>query len=181
MKNKLILNIVLCGMFIALLVVATMIRIPIGTLSITLQTLVVFLSGMLLGYKWGTISVCCYVMLGLLGLPVFTNGGGLFYVIEPSFGYLLGFIVATFVIGLMTLNNSKTKRLIISGFTGLLIIYLIGLPFFYFISTLYYKITIEAIDLLIYYFLIPLPLDIISIFISVIITKRLGIIKDSCE
>ena len=181
MKNKLVLNIVLCGMFVALLVISTLFRIPLGNISITLQTLFVFLAGMLLGYKFGTISVCCYIMLGLFGLPVFTNGGGIFYVIEPTFGYLIGFILASFVIGLITLNKSNTKRLILAGFIGLLIIYLIGLPFFYLMSTFYYQITIDALKFFIYYFLIPLPLDIISIFISVIITKRLSIIKNSCE
>ena len=56
-------------------------------------------AGLLLGPRLGTIAVGTYVLLGLVGLPIFTQGGGFWYVFQPSFGYLIGFCVGTFVTG----------------------------------------------------------------------------------
>ncbi|MBQ6817572.1 MAG: biotin transporter BioY [Bacilli bacterium] len=176
MRKKVILNIVISGIFIGLISISSLIRIPIGTISITLQTLFVFLIGMMLGSKWGVITILCYLIIGLLGIPVFANGGGLFYILEPSFGYLLGFLLATFVIGLFVKKDKSFKRMVLSGFIGLIIIYCTGLVYLFFISKYYYDITIDGFDFLVYYFLIPLPIDIISIFISSFVVKRLNII-----
>lgn len=180
MKNKLIFKIVLSGVFVCLLIVSSLIRIPLVGISITMQTLFVFLSGMILGYKWGTITIICYLVLGLLGLPIFSNGGGIFYVLEPTFGYLLGFILCSFVIGIIVKENRDNfKKLIISGSLGLFIIYLIGLLYYFLIARHFYSINIDEYQILIYFILIPLPIDLISVFISAIITKRISyLIKD---
>jgi biotin transport system substrate-specific component len=53
----------------------------------------------MLGSKLGALSQLIYVVLGLIGIPVFTKGGGLSYIFEPSFGYLIGFILAACIIG----------------------------------------------------------------------------------
>lgn len=45
----------------------------------------------------GRASVCIYIVLGLMGLPVFAEGGGLAYVLKPSFGYIIGFAIASYV------------------------------------------------------------------------------------
>ena len=57
------------------------------------------LAGLMLGGRLGAISVCVYVAIGLAGLPVFTQGGGITYVLKPTFGYLIGFAVGTYVTG----------------------------------------------------------------------------------
>ena len=57
------------------------------------------LAGLLLGSKRGTISVVAYMLLGLAGLPIFSEGGGLWYVFKPSFGYIIGFCLGTYVTG----------------------------------------------------------------------------------
>ena len=72
----------------------------------TLQFFFVLMAAILLGGKLGAISVGCYVLLGLVGLPIFAAGGGIGYVFRPSFGYLIGFIVAAFVTGTLSRKMS---------------------------------------------------------------------------
>lgn len=175
MKNKVVFNLVLSGILMGLLVVSSIIRIPLGTISITFQTLVIFVIALLLGYKWGSLTILCYLIVGLLGLPVFSKGGGFHYVLEPSFGYLVSFLIATFVVGKLVEKNTTYKRMIIACFIGLAIIYAIGLVYLYIIMKYYLQLTIEGFNFFVVYCLIPLPMDIISIFIAVIIVKRLKI------
>ena len=58
----------------------------------TLQYLFTAMAGLLLGRRWGALSQAVYVLLGLVGLPIFTMGGGFGYVFQPTFGFLLGLI-----------------------------------------------------------------------------------------
>ena len=67
----------------------------------TLQFFFVLLAGILLGSKLGALAVLLYVVIGLLGLPIFAAGGGLAYIVEPSFGYLIGFIAGAYVTGII--------------------------------------------------------------------------------
>ena len=97
LKQLTVREIVLCGLFIALITVGTFIRIPVGTDVYTLQFLFTLLAGLVLGARLGAVAVGAYVLLGLLGVPVFASGGGPAYVLQPTFGYLLAFILqATF-------------------------------------------------------------------------------------
>ncbi len=89
MKTKMLL---LTALFAALTAVGAFLKIPIPPVAITLQTLFMVLAGLLLGAKYGALSQLVYVALGLVGLPIFTQGGGFSYVLMPSFGFLLGLI-----------------------------------------------------------------------------------------
>ena len=89
-----------CALFVVLMIVSAYIRIPIPYVPITFQTVVAVLAGLLLGAKWGTASVAVYIFMGLLGLPVFSGGGGFAYVLQLTFGYILGFAAAAFAAGL---------------------------------------------------------------------------------
>ena len=81
-----------CAFFIVLMVAATYIQIPFPLVPLTFQTVVSVLAGLMLGAKKGIISMAVYCFMGLVGLPVFTAGGGIVYVLKPSFGYILGAI-----------------------------------------------------------------------------------------
>ncbi|MDZ7264485.1 MAG: biotin transporter BioY, partial [candidate division KSB1 bacterium] len=94
-------KIILVSLFAALTAVGAFIKIPLPHIPITLQTLVVIMSGNLLGYKLGTLSQLLYLVVGLLGVPIFAYGGGPGYIFQPSFGYLLGYPVGAFLIGLL--------------------------------------------------------------------------------
>lgn len=90
---------ILAALFTALTVVGAHLRVPLTVVPFSLQTFFVLLAGSMLGPFYGAASQVLYVLLGLAGLPVFANGGGLAYVFQPTFGYLLGFPVASFTIG----------------------------------------------------------------------------------
>lgn len=85
-------DLVLFALFTALIAIGAFIRIPVPFCPFTLQLLFTTLAGLLLGSRRGAASVAVYVFLGLIGLPVFTSGGGPSYIFQPTFGYLLGFI-----------------------------------------------------------------------------------------
>lgn len=119
-----------CALFVVLMVVSAFIRIPFPPVPLTFQTVVAVLAGLMLGPGYGAAAVAVYVFMGLLGLPVFTNGGGFAYVLEPTFGYILGFVAAAFAAGLVRGRSLALPRLIIAALAGFLVNYLIGVPYF---------------------------------------------------
>jgi len=91
---------VYAAMFGALTAVSSFIVIPLQPLPITLQTLFTGLAGVLLGGYTGALSQIIYVLLGIIGLPVFAGGkAGIGTLFGPTGGYLIGFIVGAYVIG----------------------------------------------------------------------------------
>ncbi|QGU96684.1 biotin transporter BioY [Clostridium bovifaecis] len=128
-------DMILVSFFTALTAVGAFLKIPISPAPITMQFLFTAFAGILLGSKLGALSQIIYVVLGLLGLPVFTKPSGLSYVFEPSFGYLIGFIFGAYVIGKISETNSKTSfiRLFLASVVGISVIYLIGVPYLYII------------------------------------------------
>lgn len=81
-------------------------------------------------------SQLLYLAIGLIGVPVFTKGGGIGYVLQPSFGFLLGFAVCAFIIGLIVERGPKLgfSRISIAVLLGLLSTYVIGALYLYFIT-----------------------------------------------
>ena len=79
------------ALFAALTAVGAFLKIPLGPSAITLQFFFTAMAGCLLGSGCGALSQLIYVVLGLLGLPIFTAGGGFFRCAAPDFGFLLGF------------------------------------------------------------------------------------------
>lgn len=104
-------------------------RIPPIQVPFTLQTAVVLLSGGILGSKMGAASQALYVLVGAVGLPVFAEQSGGFDVLTGATGgYLVGFVVAAFVVGLLA--EHRKDREVLSGFAaflfGSLTVYLFG-------------------------------------------------------
>ena len=118
-------NLILCSLFTALIAVGAFIKIPVPVVPITLQFLFTTLAGLLLGSKKGAISVGAYMVLGLVGLPIFSEGGGFWYVMKPSFGYIIGFCIGTYVTGLIAerMKEKTVPRYMLANFIGLLIVY----------------------------------------------------------
>ena len=88
--------------FIILTTLGAFVRIPLPftPVPITLQTLFVLLGGAFLGARLGSFAQLSYILLGVLGIPVFCNAGfGMIYILGPTGGYLLGFIFASLFIG----------------------------------------------------------------------------------
>jgi biotin transport system substrate-specific component len=98
------------------------------SLGITYQIGAVLLTGCLGGKNAGAISQIAYVVLGTIGLPIFARGGGLGYLNEPSFGYLIGFIPGAWVCGYLAFRNrARLELLALSALFGLLVVHLCGL------------------------------------------------------
>ena len=93
-----------------LLTISAKIKIPFYPVPMTMQTFVVLLLGMSLGYKMALASVIVYLLEGLLGLPVFSNspekGVGLAYFTGPTMGYLIGFLFAAFFSGYLDFKTN---------------------------------------------------------------------------
>lgn len=131
---------VLCALFTALTAVGAFIQIPVPFMDyFTLQFLFVTLAGMILGSRLGSIAVGTYVIMGLFGIPIFAAGGGIQYIFRPSFGYLIGFVVTAFVVGLLCENfrNPTLKHYLTAAFIGMFITYLIGFAYKYFMLNFY--------------------------------------------
>lgn len=166
----------LVAMFTALTAISAFIQIPFPLLPFTLQIFFTTMAGLLLGGPLGAASVAMYVFLGLIGIPIFTGGGGPAYVFQPSFGYLLGMVAGAFVTG----KVSETKdgrpsfvRVILACYAGLLMIYLIGVPYLYLVCRFYLDKTLGADVLILNYFLMFMPTDAIKMVLASIIGHRL--------
>lgn len=109
-------DVALCGLFAALVAVGAFIKvvIPTGadTMNFTLQWFFVMLAAFLLGSRRAFTSVGVYLLIGLAGVPIFARGGGPAYLLRPTFGFLLGFLLAAWVMGKVCecLNSWKWER-----------------------------------------------------------------------
>lgn len=118
------------ALFAALTAAGAFIRIPLGYSSITLQFFFTAMAGCLLGPVWGPVSQAVYVALGLIGLPIFTQGGGLTYLLQPTCGFLIGLIPAAWVIGLLTAHRPPHPvRTALACLAGLAVLYAVGLTY----------------------------------------------------
>lgn len=176
MKKITTLELVLCGLFAALTAVGAFIQVPVpGMDYFTLQFFFVLMAGMLLGSKLGAISVAAYVFIGLVGVPIFAAGGGITYVLRPSFGYLLGFIVTAFVAGKLVevLKFEGIKKYLIAAFAGLVVCYVIGLTYKYFMLNFYVGEKTPVWLVFLDCFPLDLPGDIFLSILASICGKRL--------
>ncbi len=163
-------GLVYAALFGALTAAGAFIIIPLPPVPITAQTFFLNIAAALLGGPLGAASQFIYVMLGIVGIPVFSGGkAGLGVLFGPTGGYLLGFIIAAFVIGLIT----KTKKdagifwYIFAMLIGMVIIYSLGVLQLSFVAKLSFAKAL-AVGVLPF-----LPGDIIKIVLAAIISSRL--------
>ncbi len=119
-------------MFAAIIAVCAQISIPVGAVPFTLQTLGVFTAAAMLGWKRGIICVLVYILLGLIGVPVFANfSGGVSALFGLTGGYIIGFIFTALAVGLMCEKlGRKLWVLVVSMIIGLLLCYVFGTAWF---------------------------------------------------
>ena len=131
---------ILIALFAALTAIGAFIKIPTPIVPYTLQFLFCAYSGLLLGAKKGLYSQVLYIGLGLIGIPVFVNGGGPAYILQPTFGYLIGFILCAYAIGKFTAlfaDSLTFSKMLIAVLLGLLLVYLFGVSYLYGIVNFY--------------------------------------------
>lgn len=117
--------------FVALTVAGAYIRIPLPftPVPITLQTFFVLLAGAVLGKKLGSLSQAGYLLVGIFGLPVFTGGlYGFARLFGPTGGYLIGFVLASYVIGklLAADDDASYPRIVGAMLVGLTVLFAAG-------------------------------------------------------
>ena len=129
-EASLVKNLFLAILGSILLAISAKIKIPFYPVPMTMQTFVVLLLGISLGWKLGLFTVALYLVEGIAGLPVFAGtpekGMGIVYFTGPTMGYLIGFLAAVYLTGFFTFDNNFFKN-----FAKLLFsvsfIYLLGL------------------------------------------------------
>tara|TARA_B100001121_G_scaffold280445_1_gene272376 strand:+ start:3619 stop:4167 length:549 start_codon:yes stop_codon:yes gene_type:complete len=114
-----------------ILTISAKIKVPFYPVPMTMQTFVVVLIGITLGWKLGLATILTYLFEGAIGLPVFAGtpekGVGISYMIGPTGGYLVGFVLSVFIAGFVNLNkNIFVKFLLITS--AIFSIYLTGVP-----------------------------------------------------
>ena len=120
---------VYAAMFGALTAIGAFIVIPLQPVPISLQTFFCSLAGVLLGGYTGALSQIVYILLGIIGLPVFAGGkAGLGTLFGPTGGYLIGFIAAAFVIGkiMEARRNPGMAWIVLALLIGNLVLYALG-------------------------------------------------------
>ncbi|QQZ08857.1 biotin transporter BioY [Heyndrickxia vini] len=160
------------GLFVAFMMIGANITslVPfmvIGGVPITLQTFFAILAGAVLGSRLGSISMIVYAVVGLVGVPVFAQfGGGIRVLISPTFGFILSFIILSYVVGKIVEKNQQLFTYFIASIIGLVVNYLFGTNWMYFA----YKFWAAAPDGFTYkmvwlWMVPPLPKDIfLSLF-----------------
>ena len=108
--SKIIRNVFIALMGTVLLAVSSKIKIPFYPVPVTMQTLVVLLLGITLGWKLGVATVVLYLFEGIIGLPVFSGspekGVGMVYFTGPTMGYLIGFLFTVYFAGFFNFNKN---------------------------------------------------------------------------
>lgn len=163
----------LTALFAALTAAGAFFRIPTPWSAYTLQILFVCMAGLLLGPKYGALSQLVYLLLGLAGLPVFSGGGGPAYVLHPTFGFLLGYLAAAFLIGFLCRKDPSPRRMAAACAAGLAVIYLAGLPYMALILNVYLGRGVDLWGLLWLGMLPFLPADVLKIAAAVFLSRRL--------
>ncbi len=164
----------LTSLFAALMAVSAQVSIPIGPVPITMQVMLVLLTGMVLGSRLAPASVAIWVLLGVFGLPVFAQGkAGAAVLIGPTGGYIFGYFVCTYIVGYIAEHFELSyKYTALAMLAGLAVIYGVGLAGFMlsFQYVLHKAITLEkALNLAVLPFL---PLDLVKAAAAVYIGVR---------
>jgi biotin transport system substrate-specific component len=120
-------DLVQIALFAAILCIVAPFSIPIGDVPISLTNLIIYFSVYLIGWKRGTASYIIYMLLGAVGLPVFSgHTGGIAKLVGPTGGYIIGFILMAIISGIVIekFNNIAVRAL--GMLAGLIVTYLFG-------------------------------------------------------
>lgn len=162
------------ALFVTLITVGAFIRVPLPNCPFTLQILFTTLAGIVLGKRLGAASVGIYILLGLVGVPVFTSGGGPGYILQPTFGYLVGFMAGAYIVGIFSekYGTHSFKHLLIGSVINLLVVYGFGMVYLYMIMNFYLGTTIGWWPVILSCFLIPVGPDVFLCVIAALLGKR---------
>lgn len=103
-------DLVFTALFAAIICVLAPFVIPVGPIPLSLATFAIYIAASVIDWKYGTLAVIVYILIGTAGLPVFSGfSGGVMKIAGPTGGYIVGYIVCALVIGLIVDRNEKKK------------------------------------------------------------------------
>ena len=172
MKTK---TIAYVSLFAALTAVGAFIKIPIPYIPFTLQIVPVYLAGALLGPRIGMLSQLVYISIGLIGVPVFAEGGGIGYIFKPTFGYLLGYMAGAFTNGylIQKLQLHRLYSIFLANMSTLFIVYLFGCAWLYVAMKWFIEKPLSIHDTLLYGMILPVPGDLLLCVLCSVLIYRL--------
>lgn len=170
--NSKITDMVYIGLSAAIIAVCSWISIPL-TVPITLQTMGVVLISGLFGAKRGTLSILLYILIGAIGVPVFSGfKSGFGVLLGSTGGYIIGFIFTALIVGIVSDKTNKLWALILSMVVGILVCYAFGTAWF---AVVYAKTNEPAsLATILVWCVIPFLIpDAIKIALAAVLTNRL--------
>lgn len=175
-----VLNLTLGAMFVALTAIGANITsivpfLVIGGVPITLQTFFAVMAGLVLGSRLGAFSMFVYMILGLIGAPVFAQfKGGAAMALSPTFGFILSFILVAYVAGKIVELRQSPSSYILAALAATMINYLFGTHWMYVAYQLWFNAP-EAVSyqLAWLWMIVPLPKDIALAIMAGILAFRL--------
>lgn len=168
-------DLILSALFVALITVGAFIKIPVGPVPITLQFMFVLLAGQILNLKSVLLTLIVYIAMGLMGFPVFSGGGGLSYILTPTFGYIVGFIFAAVVVCLISHKGKNTfLKLLFANFIGFIVVYICGIGHYVLLSHFYFDMLLDLGAVFLAGFVVFIPTDIVFCVITAVISKRIN-------
>src|SRR3954454_17730774 len=180
MRKLRALDLTLAAMFVALMAIGANIStiapfLHVGGVPITLQTFFAILAGAILGSRLGSIAMIVYMLVGLVGVPVFADfTGGLAIIIRPTFGFIISYIFAAFIIGKMVERNKSLPAFIIASLIGMAVNYLFGTNWMYFAYKLWNAAPAGFTYKMAWLWMVaPLPKDLILSVLAGIMAHRL--------
>lgn len=174
MKSLSTKDFILMAMFAAMLAIASVFVIPIGPVPITLQVFFFLLIPSLLGAFKGFITISLYLLLGLIGLPVFAGGAqGFQALLSPSFGYLIGALAVALYLGSLIKPNHSYIRQLVYMIGAIVILYLFGITYQHLIMNVVLGTPLSLKTILITNLSVFFPIDLIKALLACTVYQRL--------
>ncbi|MCR5565498.1 MAG: biotin transporter BioY [Clostridiales bacterium] len=134
MKSMKVKDMTLTAVMAALICIAGPLTIAAGPVPLSLATFAIYLAGAILGKKWGTVSVGLYLLIGIIGVPVFSGfSGGFQKLAGVTGGYLIGYLPCAFLTGLgaeKAERAGKKRILPLMMVAGTIVLYTVGTAWF---------------------------------------------------
>ena len=169
-------KLIMMGMFVSLIIMCSFIKIPMIPVPLSLAFASVNLICLISNGKTGFISVLIYVIIGLIGVPVFSQGGGLGYIFNPTFGYIIGFLImpvlSAFLKNIIKVDRMFLKNVLLS-IVNILIVYVCGMLYAFFILTSFFSMPYNFQQFVTLFALIFIPGDMIMALVTSFLGVRL--------
>lgn len=168
-NQKMTKDLAIMAFFAALTAICSQIQIPLPYIPINLALFSVHLCGILLGSKRAVLSQSVYLLLGLIGLPVFAGfKGGPGVLFGKTGGYIIGYLLCAFIDGLIARKDENLPRMMIQMLAGTFFCYLFGTIWFMFLTKMSLALSLS-------YCVIPfIPGDIIKMVLAALLGRRLA-------